>query len=112
MKTLPEAVFSAVFHKDNDSLLELSKSLMQFQGRTQPLLRHLRSWHWTQAVALRQKSGEASFSCRESTDPRMIARLAGSARQYDAQSNFHMRSVQVLNDLFETGDTAEKDALK
>lgn len=61
-------------------------------------VRHLRLWHWRQAM--RHRAYEQSKD-----DPAIKMRA-------EKKIGFHLKQVQLLNDFFAMGDTAERDTLK
>lgn len=73
-------------------------------------LRALRLWHWEEAMRWRAKSKE--YREAAAFDPSRWVRLPDSAVKMDETANFHIRAVQVLNDLFPVGDTAATDLRK
>jgi hypothetical protein len=61
-------------------------------------VRELRLWHWMRVVQNRHLAQRAASGT-------MI-------REYNLQADQHLKFVQVLNDFFPIGDTAEQDAQK
>jgi hypothetical protein len=61
--------------------------------------RTLRLWHWNMARYHR--------NCAKAYTPK-----SASACVHNAQADFHIKQVQLLNVFFEVGDTAEGDAAK
>jgi hypothetical protein len=61
-------------------------------------LRALRVWHWRSLLRFRNLARQAVNS--------------DDVRRYNAEADTHLGFVQSLNDFFEVGDTAERDAAK
>jgi hypothetical protein len=65
-------------------------------------LRALRLWHWRAALFWRSEA--VKFR-----DIRAALLSESAAMEYDRRADDHIKAVQVLNDLFPSGDTAEHD---
>lgn len=72
------------------------------------LLRELRLHHWKESVKLRQWANRHM----ETSPQYMSKEIQRKADLFNAHSNFHICQVQLLNDFFPIGDTAERDAEK
>jgi hypothetical protein len=74
-------------------------------------LRELRLWHWSQVVMNRQLAASTwqKIQARDLPNEPWIRK---TARAYDRNADTHLKFVQVLNDFFPVGDTAENDAAK
>lgn len=59
-------------------------------------LRALRLYHWQVALRLRAYAADADMRKSDS-------------EHYNKRANFHLTQVQLLNDFFPIGDTAEHD---
>lgn len=59
-------------------------------------LRALRLWHWQAVLRLRVYAADADMRKSDS-------------EHYNKRANFHLMQVQLLNDFFPIGDTAEHD---
>lgn len=73
-------------------------------------LRELRLWHWRKVVLHRERA----IAAAEDTDrlealhaPKKFSRVRENAQH--GVANWHLAAVQVLNDHFPVGDTAERD---
>lgn len=71
-------------------------------------LRKLRLYHWKQYLKMvRWTQGMENVGYPYESE--FTKKRAASFRNH---ATFHMKQVQVLNDFFQIGDTAEKDALE
>ena len=59
-------------------------------------LRALRLYHWQAVLRLRSYAADADMRKSDS-------------EHYNKRANFHLKQVQLLNDFFPIGDTAEHD---
>jgi len=59
-------------------------------------LRALRLWHWKECLKAREAAKHVEFSI--------------SKKLANREADFHLKQVQLLNEFFETGDTAERNA--
>lgn len=76
-------------------------------------LRALRLWHWKKVVAARASAHrhEAYTEAFERDNPGKVDPYNRViAHSHHRMANFHLGAVQVLNDFFPAGDTAEHDA--
>lgn len=78
-------------------------------------LRELRLWHWRKVLAYRAAAltEEAAAATWEAEHVGYACRYRRNrARNAHKRANWHLGAVQVLNDHFPLGDTAEQDAAK
>lgn len=69
-------------------------------------LRALRLWHWR--LGLKHRSGQDTLEALAAD--RKSGSLKDCIRTYREAANVHFTAVQTLNEFFEIGDTAERDA--
>lgn len=113
MKTLIEAVRDVDNLDANSAIIGVWASLAAFDANTLPKLRALRLWHWRKALGTRKACRVAirrADAAKDAGNDRLHMRLMGSARLLDSEANGHISAVQTLNEFFNVGDTAEKDA--
>lgn len=72
-------------------------------------LRALRLWHWKKVISFRKAQTKNEECALAGVYPMMYGRRARRAKQ---MADFHLASVQSLNDCFPRGDTAEADCAK
>jgi hypothetical protein len=71
-------------------------------------LRKLRLWHWQGVMHHRAREKQYHTYAREGA-PKLRERNVRSAEYHYNAANFHTKQVQMLNEFFPIGDTAEKD---
>lgn len=71
------------------------------------LLRKLRLWHWSQVLDYRAHEQRLQSGGRYPTQGKT---LKAERDAFDRLAGKHIRAVQILNDFFPPGDTAERDA--
>ena len=75
-------------------------------------LREVRLWHWKKVISAR-KTAEKFDRDAEEWEKRYLGKRSTYSRrmavQNHSRANWHLKAVQVLNDLFPLGDTAERD---
>lgn len=76
----------------------IDREHMKVAAETLQRLREARLWHWKQVLSQRKMAEEWNNSIL--------------AAAFNTLANFHLGHVQTLNEFFEIGDTAEKDASK
>ena len=76
--------------------------------------RALRLWHWRKVVSYRQRATDAERGAEawERQHHGHCRSLRNRARDAHRNADFHLGAVQVLNDQFPVGDTAERDMLR
>lgn len=74
-------------------------------------LRKLRLWHWIEMNKAVCQYEEADYAAdvHMHKSPAFSDRCRAEARQARAMRALHLGAVQVLNDFFPMGETAEKD---
>lgn len=69
-------------------------------------LRALRLWHWQGVMYRRNAQRFYEDRAKSPNTPK----AKENAEWQERQANFHMKQVQLLNDFFPVGDTAEIDS--
>jgi hypothetical protein len=73
--------------------------------------RSLRLWHWQKVVSFRSRATETEkiADAWEQKHRGRCRSMRNRARDAHRNANFHLGAVQVLNDQFSVGDTADRD---
>ena len=71
-------------------------------------LRQTRLWHWREMMRYAKRMSE----WQKRKDVGQIFHVDKNINAARKMHNIHMRALQALNDLFDIGDTAEKDHLQ
>lgn len=76
--------------------------------------RALRLWHWRKVVSFRKRATDAErvADAWEQKHGGRCGSMRNRARDAHRNAHFHLGAVQVLNDQFPVGDTAERDMLR
>lgn len=74
-------------------------------------LRKLRLWHWLEMLKAVKEYEESDYAADRHMqgNPGFSEKLRADARSARAKRAIHLGAVQVLNDFFPMGETAEKD---
>ena len=90
---------TSYWHHEQAALTDIERAVSFDLARAPALLeglRDLRLYHWQAVLRLRVYAADVDMRKSDS-------------EHYNKRANFHLSQVQLLNDFFPIGDTAERD---